>query len=122
MCFIANTYAVIINNNRAVFKHPIKWHLIQSVVCWVVPVIIVAGCRFIAPPGYKFLFMDHLTAGPESHQMAYFAVTLPMQVTLLVSLCLLWSIVWHIRKVIKQYSFYSHYAFCTSLFSVGLRS
>ncbi|KAL9968372.1 hypothetical protein ACROYT_G026738 [Oculina patagonica] len=98
MCFIANTYAVIIHNNRAVFKHPIKFHLIQSVLCWLAPAVIVAGCRFIAPPGYMFLFVDHLSAGAVSIRMAYFAVTLPMQVTLLVSLCLLWSIVWHIRK------------------------
>ena len=101
MCFIANTYGVIILNKRAVFKHPIKFHLIQSVLCWVVPAIIVVGCRFIAPPGYKFLFVDHLAAGSANLQMAYFAVTLPMQISLGVSLCLLWSIVWNLRKVIK---------------------
>jgi len=98
MCFIANTYAVIVLNKRAVFKHPIKFHLLQSVLCWLAPAIIVVGCRFIAPPGYKFLFVDHLAAGSGSLQMAYLAVTLPMQISLGVSLCLLWSIVWNIRK------------------------
>ncbi|KAJ7391807.1 hypothetical protein OS493_016095 [Desmophyllum pertusum] len=98
MCFIANTYAVIIQANRGVFKHPIKFHLIQSVLCWLGPAIIVAGCLYFAPPGYKFLSVDLMTAGPGSIQMAYFAVTLPMQVTLGVSLCLLWSIVWYLRK------------------------
>ena len=99
MCFIANTYAVIIRDNRSVFKHPIKFHLMQSALCWLGPAIIVGCCLFIAPPGYKFLFVDLMAAGVGSFQMAYFAVTLPMQVTLLISLCLLWSIVWHLRKV-----------------------
>ena len=105
MCFIANTYSVIVHNKRAVFKDPIKFHLLQSILCWLAPAVIVVGCRFIAPPGYKFLFVDHMAAGPGSLQMAYFAVTLPMQVSLGVSLCLLWSIVWNLRKVIKEYSF-----------------
>ena len=104
MCFIANTYSVIVHNKRAVFKHPIKFHLLQSILCWLVPAVIVVGCRFIAPPGYKFLFVDHMAAGPGSLQMAYFAVTLPMQVSLGVSLCLLWSIVWNLRKVKNFYS------------------
>ena len=99
MCFIANTYAVIVHDNRTVFKHPIKIHLIQSILCWLGPAVIVAGCLYIAPPGYKFLFVDLMVAGVGSVQMAYFAVTLPMQVTLGVSLCLLWGIVWHLRKV-----------------------
>ena len=99
MCFIANTYAVIIHDNRAVFKHPIKLHLMQSVLCWLMPAVIVVGCLYLAPPGYKFYFLDLMGAGSVSIQMAYFAVTLPMQVTLGVSLCLLWSIVWHLRTV-----------------------
>ena len=99
MCFIANTYAVIVRERRAVFKQPIKIHFLQSVLCWLGPAIIVACCLFIAPPGYKFLFVDLLAAGSGSLQMAYFAVTLPMQVTLGVSLSLLWSIAWHLRKV-----------------------
>ncbi|RMX47329.1 hypothetical protein pdam_00012599 [Pocillopora damicornis] len=98
MCFIANTYAVIIHDNRAVFKHPIKIHLMQSVLSWLVPAFIVAGCLYFAPPGYTFLFMDHMSAGAQSIQMAYFTFTLPMQVTIYVSLHLLWSIVWHLRK------------------------
>lgn len=98
MCFIANTYAVIVRDNRAVFKHPIKIHFIQSVFCWLVPAVIVTCCLYISPPGYKFLFIDLMAAGAASARMAYFAVTLPMQVTLGVSLCLLWSIVWHLRK------------------------
>lgn len=99
MCFIANAYAVIVRERRAVFKQPIKIHFLQSVLCWLGPAIIVACCLFIAPPGYKFLFVDLLAAGSGSLQMAYFAVTLPMQVTLGVSLSLLWSIAWHLRKV-----------------------
>ena len=99
MCFIANTYAVVINDNRSIFKHPIKFHLIQSVFCWLGPAVILASCLYIAPPGYKFLFVDLMMAGVGNIQMAYFTVTLPMQVTLGVSLCLLWSIVWHLRKV-----------------------
>ena len=99
MCFVANTYAVIIHHNKVVFKHPIKIHLMQSVLCWLVPAIIVASCLCFAPPGYKFFFMDLMTVGAASMRMAYFAMTLPMQVTLGASLCLLWSIVWHLRKV-----------------------
>jgi len=98
MCFIANTYAVIIYDNRSVFKHPIKFHLMQSVLCWCGPAVIVASCLYIAPPGYKFLFVDLMMAGVGSIRMGYFAVTLPVQVTLGISLCLLWSIVWHLRK------------------------
>lgn len=98
MCFITNTYAVIVRDNRAVFKHPIKIHLIQSLLCWLVPAVIVTCCLYISPPGYKFLFIDLMAAGAGSVRMAYFAVTLPMQVSLGVSLCLLWSIVWHLRK------------------------
>ncbi|XP_074622826.1 uncharacterized protein LOC141881070 isoform X2 [Acropora palmata] len=48
--------------------------------------------------GYKFYFMDLMSAGAASPRMAYFSVTLPMQVTLGVSLCLLWSIVWHLKR------------------------
>lgn len=99
MCFVANTYGVIIHHNKAVFRHPVKIHLIQSVLGWLVPAMIVGSCVFLAPPGYKFYFMDLMTAGMASIRMAYFAVTLPMQITLGVSLCLLWSIVWHLRKV-----------------------
>ena len=99
MCFVANTYAVIIHHNKVVFKHPIKIHLMQSVLCWLVPTIIVASCLCFAAPGYKFFFMDFMAVGAASMQMAYFAMTLPMQVTLGVSLCLLWTIVWHLRKV-----------------------
>lgn len=106
MCFIANTYAVIVRDNRAVFKHPIKIHFIQSVFCWLVPAVIVTCCLYISPPGYKFLFIDLMAAGAASARMAYFAVTLPMQVTLGVSLCLLWSIVWHLRKVRTVRIFY----------------
>lgn len=98
MCFIANTYAVIIHRRKGVFKHPTRIHFIQSIVCWMGPAIIVVGCLYIAPPGYTFLFADLLAVGPASIQMAYFAVTLPMQVTLVVSLCLLWAIIWHLRK------------------------
>lgn len=98
MCFIANTYAVIIHDNRSIFKHPIKFHLMQSVFCWLGPAVIVASCLYIAPPGYKFVSVDLMMAGAGSTEMAYFAVTLPMQVTLGISLCLLWSIVWHLRK------------------------
>lgn len=114
MCFIANTYAVIIHDNRAVFKHPIKIHLMQSVLSWLVPAFIVAGCLYFAPPGYTFLFMDHMSAGAQSIQMAYFTFTLPMQVTIYVSLHLLWSIVWHLRKV-KILLIYSNYNF-TAIF------
>ena len=99
MCFIANTYAVIVRHRRGVFKHPIKFHLMQSVLSWLGPAIVVVCCLFISPPGYRFLFVDLLAVGTDSIQMAYFAVTLPMQVTLGVSLCLLWSIVWCLRKV-----------------------
>jgi len=102
MCFIANTYAVIVHDRRGVFKHPIKFHLLQSVLCWLGPAVIVAGCLFFAPPGYRFLFVDLMAAGTESSKVTYFAVTLPMQVTLAVSLCLLWSIVWHLRKVLSE--------------------
>ena len=99
MCFIANTYAVIIHDNRSIFKHPIKFHLMQSVFCWLGPAVIVASCLYIVPPGYKFVSVDLMMAGAGSTETAYFAVTLPMQVTLGISLCLLWSIVWHLRKV-----------------------
>ena len=99
MCFVANTYAVIIHHNRAVFKQPIKIHLVQSVLGWLVPALIVASCLFFARPGYKFYFIDLMAAGAAGFKMAYFAIMLPMQVTLGVSLCLLWSIVWHLRKV-----------------------
>ena len=99
MCFIANTYAVLVRERRGVFKHPMKIHFIQSLLCWLGPAIIVAGCLFIAPPGYKFVLVDLLAAGTTSFRMAYFAVTLPMQVTLVVSLSLLWSIIWNLRNV-----------------------
>lgn len=117
MCFVANTYAVIIHDNRTVFKHPIKIHLAQSMLSWLVPAFIVAGCLYVSPPGYTFLFMDHMSAGAQSIQMAYFAVTLPLQVTLFVSLNLLWSIVWHLRKV-KLFLSNSSYSF-TAIFSIG---
>ena len=103
LCFVANTYAVIIHHNKVVFRYPIRIHLLQSVFGWLVPVVIVACCIYFASPGYKFYFMDLMTAGLTSPEMAYFSVTLPMQVTLGVSLCLLWSIVWHLRKVISCY-------------------
>ena len=99
MCFVANTYAVVVHHNRAVFKHPIKIHLMQSVLGWLVPAVVVASCLYFCQPGYKFYFMDLMSAGPASSEMAYFAISLPLTVTLGVSLCLLWSIVWHIRKV-----------------------
>lgn len=98
MCFVANTYAVVVHHNRAVFKHPIKIHLMQSVLGWLVPAVVVASCLYFCQPGYKFYFMDLMSAGPASSEMAYFAISLPLTVTLGVSLCLLWSIVWHIRK------------------------
>ena len=98
-CFIANTYAVIVRHKRAVFKHPTRIHVIQSLLCWVGPAIIVAACLLVDPPGYTFLFMDLLAAGPTSTRRAYFSATLPKQVTLVLSLCLLWAIVWHLRKV-----------------------
>ena len=99
MCFVANTYAVVVHHNRAVFKHPIKIHIMQSVLGWLVPAVVVASCLYFCQPGYKFYFMDLMSAGPASSEMAYFAISLPLTVTLGVSLCLLWSIVWHIRKV-----------------------
>lgn len=99
MCFIANTYAVLVRERRGVFKHPTKIHFQQSLLCWLGPAVIVAGCLFIAPPGYKFVLVDLLAVGTKSFRMAYFAVTLPMQVTLEVSLSLLWSIIWHLRNV-----------------------
>ncbi|CAH3146560.1 unnamed protein product, partial [Porites evermanni] len=98
MCFIVNTYAVIVHERRGVFKHPMKFHFMQSVFSWLGPVGIVLGCLFISPPGYRFVFADLLAAGTDSIQMAYFAFTLPMQLSLGVSLCLLWSIVWCLRK------------------------
>lgn len=103
MCFIVNTYAVIVHERRGVFKHPMKFHFMQSVFSWLGPAGIVLGCLFISPPGYRFVFADLLAAGTDSIQMAYFAFTLPMQVTLGVSLCLLWSIVWCLRKVVKLF-------------------
>ena len=101
MCFVTNTYSVVVHHNRAVFKHPIKIHLMESVLGWLVPAVIVASCLYFCQPGYKFYFMDLMSAGPASSEMAYFAIALPLTVTLGVSLCLLWSIVWHIRKVWK---------------------
>ena len=103
MCFIVNTYAVIVHERRGVFKHPMKFHFMQSVFSWLGPVGIVLGCLFISPPGYRFVFADLLAAGTDSIQMAYFAFTLPMQLSLGVSLCLLWSIVWCLRKVVKLF-------------------
>ena len=99
MCFVGNTYAVIVQEKRTVFRHPVKTHLIQSLFCWLAPALVVAGCLFFAPPGYIFLFADLLGAGPASMDVAYFAVTLPVQATLGISLCLLWCIVWYLRKV-----------------------
>ena len=103
MCFIVNTYAVIVHERRGVFKRPVKFHFMQSVFSWLGPAGIVLGCLFISPPGYRFVFADLLAAGTDSVQMAYFAFTLPMQVSLGVSLCLLWSIVWCLRKVVKLF-------------------
>lgn len=103
MCFIVNTYAVIVHERRGVFKRPVKFHFMQSVFSWLGPAGIVLGCLFISPPGYRFVFADLLAAGTDSTQMAYFAFTLPMQVSLGVSLCLLWSIVWCLRKVVKLF-------------------
>lgn len=103
MCFIVNTYAVIVHERRGVFKRPVKFHFMQSVFSWLGPAGIVLGCLFISPPGYRFVFADLLAAGTDSIQMAYFAFTLPMQVSLGVSLCLLWSIVWCLRKVVKLF-------------------
>ncbi|XP_044179446.1 uncharacterized protein LOC122960942 [Acropora millepora] len=97
-CFIANAYAVIVHHKRAVFKHPSRIHFIQSLLCWVGPAVIVACCLLVDPPGYTFLFVDLLAAGPTSTRRAYFSATLPRQVTLVLSLCLLWAIVWHLRK------------------------
>ena len=99
MCFVGNTYAVVIRHDRAVFKHPIKIHLVQSLLGWFVPAVIVASSLYFAQPGYKFYFMDLMSAGPASPKMAYLAVLLPLSVTLGVSVCLLWSIVWYIRQV-----------------------
>ena len=101
MCYVANTYTVIIYHNKAVFRHPIRIHFMQSLLGWLVPMVIVASCLYFAFPGYKFYFMDLMSAGAASPRMAYFSVTLPMQVTLGVSLCLLWSIVWHLKRVIR---------------------
>ncbi|XP_067022503.1 uncharacterized protein [Acropora muricata] len=98
MCYVANTYTVIIYHNKAVFRHPIRIHFMQSLLGWLVPMVIVASCLYFAFPGYKFYFMDLMSAGAASPRMAYFSVTLPMQVTLGVSLCLLWSIVWHLKR------------------------
>lgn len=103
MCFIVNTYTVIVHERRGVFKRPVKFHFMQSVFSWLGPAGIVLGCLFISPPGYRFVFADLLAAGTDSIQMAYFAFTLPMQVSLGVSLCLLWSIVWCLRKVVKLF-------------------
>ncbi|XP_015779035.1 PREDICTED: uncharacterized protein LOC107356918 isoform X2 [Acropora digitifera] len=98
MCYVANTYTVIIYHNKAVFRHPIRIHFMQSLLGWLVPMVIVASCLYFEFPGYKFYFMDLMSAGAASPRMAYFSVTLPMQVTLGVSLCLLWSIVWHLKR------------------------
>ena len=98
MCFVVNTYQVIVRNNKAIFKRPGLFHLLQSGLCWVAPAITVVICLLLGP-GYKFLFVDFLVAVPGSMAMTYYAFTLPLQVSLGISLCLLWSIVWCLRTV-----------------------
>ena len=97
MCFVTNTYQVIVRDNKTVFNHPISSHLAQSLFCWLTPILIVLTCLVLGP-GYKFLFADFLVAGPGTLAMTYYASTLPLQISLGVCLCLLWSIIWCLRK------------------------
>lgn len=101
MCFITNTYLVVVKGNRLLFERSILVHIIQSLLCWLLPAVIVAGCIYSGYPtsAYKMLFIDFMTAGPSGDVLTYLSVTLPMQVTLSISLCLLWSVTWCIRRV-----------------------
>ncbi|XP_031566765.1 uncharacterized protein LOC116301788 [Actinia tenebrosa] len=100
MCFITNTYLVVVKGNRLLFERPILVHIIQSLLCWVLPAIIVASCIYskYPNPAYKMFFVDFMTAGPTGDVLTYLSVTLPMQITLSISLCLLWSVTWCIRR------------------------
>ncbi|KAK3726591.1 hypothetical protein QZH41_009767, partial [Actinostola sp. cb2023] len=99
-CFIANTYLVVVKGNRKIFESSVLIHIIQSLLCWVGPAIIVAICFFVKypSPAYSIAFVDFMTAGPSGEIMNYLAVTLPMEITLGISLCLLWSTTWCIRR------------------------
>ncbi|KXJ15291.1 uncharacterized protein LOC110237503 [Exaiptasia diaphana] len=103
-CFILNTYLVIVKGTRKLFESSVLIHFCQSIACWVVPAIIVAGCIYVKypAPAYKIAFVDFMTAAPCGELLKYLAVTLPMQLTLGVSLCLLWSITWCIRRSRKD--------------------
>lgn len=100
-CFILNTYLVVVKGTRKIFESAVLIHLIQSLLCWVGPAIIVVICIYVKypSPAYKISFVDFMTASPCGELLTYLAVTLPMQVTLGTSLCLLWSITWCIRRV-----------------------
>lgn len=97
-CFVANTYSVIVLQQQFIFEHSTVFHVIQLLFCWLGPAVIVVCCVMFDSPAYKFLLVDFLTAQPSHAHMAYFAITLPMQLSLGVSLVLLCSIVRFLRK------------------------
>lgn len=100
-CFILNTYLVVVRGTRKLFDSSVRIHFGQSLLCWVGPAIIVAICIYVKypAPAYKIAFVDFMNAAPCGEVLKYVAVTLPMQVTLGTSLCLLWSVTWCIRRV-----------------------
>ncbi|XP_032239579.1 uncharacterized protein LOC116619181 [Nematostella vectensis] len=100
VCFVANTYAVVVKDNRKLFDRPTLLHFAQSLACWLVPAIIIA-CGYYSKypdPLYTIAFIDWMGAMPSGNTTAYVSLTLPMQITLGVSLCLLWNITWYIRR------------------------
>ena len=98
-CFIANTHSVIVLQQQFIFEHSTAFHLTQLVFCGLGPAIIVVCCIMFDSPAYVFLLVDFLTAQTNHAHMAYYAMTLPMQLSLGISLVMLCSIIRFLRKV-----------------------
>lgn len=103
LCYVINAYTVIVRHVHKVLYKKHKYHLIQLLICSFTPALFVALNIAIEKPGYETLFLDRMTSVFTTPTGEYVTFTLPIQISLGITISLLWAIVRYVRKVSKGF-------------------
>ena len=104
LCYVVNTFLLLVLHKHHIFNNPVKIHVVQLILCAIVPLIFVGICLLVKKPGYHMMFKDRLAILPSSYILIFGTVTLPVVLSAGASLTMLVTVVRNIRKVSRRTS------------------
>ena len=102
LCYVVNTFLLLVFHKHHIFFNPVKFHVVQLILCTIVPLVFVGICLLVKKPGYHMMFKDRLAILPSSYILIFGTVTLPVVLSAGASLTMLVTVVRNIRKVSKE--------------------